>query len=351
MDDKYNPFRNMTGIEDEAYFFNRTKETSQLLENAQNQISCSVVGGRKVGKTSLAKYIMRLTDRDPHWVKRPWIYLHSEWFVNYTRSEFFRLLLQQIAARVSFRSDTRLDWAAFLDSKEIIPVDVDAKLRELTTLGIYPVVIIDEFEMTLKNSHFDYGFYGVLRSFSPKLTYVTITEKTLDRLQYTKASTATSPFFNIFVVIPVEIFSSQDAQGLLMQLSLMGEHPFSVQDIEFLMDLSGCHPFFLQRAGFYLFKLRTAILEIDTEKIYAAVETEFCNETLLHYRFYWDNLTPEKQAVLKKIASAGYLGKEELTAAERSYAVELAQEALVVEREAGYHIVSRALRQFIVNAN
>ena len=54
-----NPFFYPGAIRDPVYFYNRQKETKQILERLGKGQSISVIGPRKIGKTSLLFHISR----------------------------------------------------------------------------------------------------------------------------------------------------------------------------------------------------------------------------------------------------------------------------------------------------
>jgi hypothetical protein len=275
-----------------------------------------------------------------------------------TKSGFWQLLLRELGTRLielpeEYRRDIDLDLESLLQPwDEILAAELGTKLRQLalTSKGIKPVIVMDEFESTIDNPHLDYGFYGALRSFNSELTYVTVTQSPLHRLRYRSPSTITSPFFNIFVEIPVELFSPENARRLLLKLSSLGETPFSPGDIEFLIGLAGCHPFFLQRAGYYLFELRSGKgSRAERTEVYRDVERSFYQEARGHFQYFWDGLDAERKTALKRASEGGSFTKESLAELERIALVDLAEQSFVSESKEGYQVFSRAFGQFIRN--
>jgi len=358
MTEKHNPFFNMGPIEDPRYFVNREKEVRKLLQYVGSQMSCSIVGSRKIGKSSLVKQAMRLaTDPDytaTHLRKCVWVYLNFDQMLSITKLGFWKELLKRLGAALNDLPEERregidVDWEHLFQSETIAASKIDARLRELASRGIKPIIVMDEFEGVVRNPNLDYSFYGELRALAPQLTYVTVTQRPLHSLECYRRSTSTSPFFNIFVILPVRLFSLESARELFERLSCLGGNPYSPDDIEFLIDLAGCHPFFLQQAGYQLFDICSKDKpHLEHEDAYQAVENEFQLQARPHFESFWPKLSQHQKSLLQRIAEVGGLGKSSLSPPEKIVLYELEDHALVssVDKE-NYRVLSRAFDEFV----
>jgi hypothetical protein len=355
MIEKRNPFFNMGSIEDPRYFVNRDKEIRRLLQYTGNRMSCSIVGSRKIGKSSLVKQARRLVaSNGPVGVRKCfWVYLNFDQMASVNRSGFWKELLKRLSIALEElpgvgTEDIDVDWEGLFQSGTPDAFEVEAYLGKLVARDVNPIVVMDEFERAVCNPNLDYSFYGELRALVPRLTYVTVTQRQLHRLEYSRSSVRTSPFFNVFVVLPVRLFSVGGAERLLLYLSSLGGIPYSPEDIEFLIDLAGCHPFYLQQAGYQLFeRYRDGSLS-DQEEAYQSAEDEFRLQVRSHFEYLWSKLDRDQRALLQGIAKAGSLSKDSLSPSERILLYELEDCALISETSEGsYGVCSRIFSEFV----
>jgi serine/threonine protein kinase len=115
--------------------------------------------------------------------------------------------------------------------------------------------------------------------------------------------------------------------------------PFSQPEIDFLYELAGPHPFFLNIAASYLYTMRQE--PISETELLAKVEKRYKAEAEDHYRYLWDQLDQREQGTLR------YLG-----AASPDEVRKLELKSLIMETENGrFQPFSRAFSEFLARAN
>jgi serine/threonine-protein kinase len=255
-----NPFTYGNPISDPRRFFGREHEIELIfsrLRNAEFE-SSSLVGERRIGKTSLLNY---LADRD---VRRRYDLLPGTHMFVYvdlqmmnlgvTQVRLWQRLLRQMGrvcqdstvhqAIDEIRQQDAIDNFALADLFDI----VDEKNQ-------YVVFLLDEFEKVTENPNFDTDFFYGLRSLAIQhhLALVTSSRRELIELCHSDAIRS-SPFFNIFANINLGLFTENEARDLI-DTSLAGTGvEFSEDIVQMIFRVAGFHPYFLQVACYNAFE-------------------------------------------------------------------------------------------------
>jgi tRNA A-37 threonylcarbamoyl transferase component Bud32 len=304
-----NPFFNRQRITDPAYFSGREREVEALYSAIATRQSRSIVGERKMGKSSLLTHLsypdsLRQHGFDPE--KFVFIYVDLEGMANIAYDEFWPEILDRIELALPEGQDALQEMVADLAAQaEVRFMQVRRLLRRVERAGLTVVMMLDEFESLAGNSAFSSSFYGELRSLAGELgvVYLTASKRSLYDLTYQHADTLSSPFFNIFSEEQLGLLSVGEAEGLLTQLSgLAGQRPFLPQHISDLIQLAGPHPFFLNLAGSYLYDLRRE--PITDNELMEAIHRRFKAEAEDHYRYLWNQLDEPEQAGLRLVGTA-----------------------------------------------
>lgn len=301
------PFFNRQRITDPAYFFGRRRELERLYSAVATRQCVSVVGERKLGKSSLLTHLadpaaLRAFGFDPdHYV---FVYLDLESLASARRDDFWVELLDPIATRLP-PGDLAQAIQRLIDAGEVRFLNARRALRRLRDAGYELVLMLDEFESLARNAHFEPDFYGELRSLAGELGIVILTaaKRSLYDLTYEHSSTLSSPFFNIFSELPLGLMPEADVRAMLIELSARSGAAFCDEEVAFAVELAGPHPFFAQIAGGHL---------VDTPgrgsprspEIYDLIRKRFAAEAEDHYRYLWASLSPDEQAVLLRLGSA-----------------------------------------------
>jgi len=130
-------------------------------------------------------------------------------------------------------------------------------LSSATGAGIWPVVCLDEFEQLTKNpQEFSDVLYNSWRSLisASRIAFVTASQTSLDRLS--RGGKLTSPFFNVFMLVPLGEFTPEEAR-VLVDRGRTCDRPFSDKECQGILKLAGRHPCRLQVACSLLYEAKT----------------------------------------------------------------------------------------------
>lgn len=297
-----NPFYSRQRITEPACFFGRQGEIERLYSAVITHQCRSIVGERKLGKSSLLTAVARpeLMQRyglDPG--RTLFLYLDLEGMASAEREEFWIELLDRLAVTLP-PGNLQEQAERLLERGGLRFTTVRRLLRRVRDAGLDLVLSLDEFEGLTRNPNFEPDFYGELRSLAGELgiVYLSASKRSLYELTYHHTDTLSSPFFNIFSEITLGLLPDDEALGLLETLSAQGEGPgFCEEEVELALDLAGPHPFFLQIAGYHLYEL-PGRGEPKFPDMYDRAARRYNAEAEDHYRYLWSQLSADEQQAL-----------------------------------------------------
>ncbi len=309
-----NPFFSRQRIRDLDCFHGRHREIESLYSAIITHQCRSIVGERKLGKSSLLTAVahpamMERYDLDPS--RTLFLYLDLEGMASAEREDFWIEVLDRLSAVL--QPGHLLDQVEqLLDGRMLRFTMVRRLLRRVRDAGLDLVLTLDEFEGLTHNPNFEPDFYGELRSLAGELgiVYLTASKRGLYELTYHHTDTLSSPFFNVFSELVLGLMPQEEARGLLATLSQQGQGPgFCEEEIDLALELAGPHPFFLQIAGFHLYEL-PGRGEPQIPDVYDRAARRFTAEAEDHYRYIWSQLSDdEKQALLSPNAASESMRK------------------------------------------
>ncbi|MBN1936704.1 MAG: serine/threonine protein kinase [Anaerolineae bacterium] len=309
-----NPFFSRQRITDLNLFCGRRREIEELYSAVITRQCRSIVGERKMGKSSLLTAIaqpamMRRFGLDPD--RYLVLYLDMEGMSSATRDDFWFEVVDRLSVALP-AGWLRQSAGQLLDDNAIRFMAVRRLLRRVRDENLNLALMLDEFEGLASNERFEPDFYGELRSLAGEMgvVYITASKRGLYELTYQHSSTLSSPFFNIFSEMPLGLMPDADARALLQQLSSLGDgSAFCEQEIAKALALAGPHPFFCQIAGHYFYELPNRG-QGHSEAVYDQAVRRYDAEAEDHYRYLWAQLSDdEQQALLFPAQAAGSMRK------------------------------------------
>jgi hypothetical protein len=337
-----NPFFHRGPIRQGEYFCGRTDEISQSLSLLRNGQNVSLVGQRRIGKTSLLFHVadpVVFEARGLHQGEHLFVYLDGTELGRLSPEQVLGLLLNRLAATLSAASC----------SVELAPAPPDGLsyrdfrgvILKVTEAGLKPIYLFDEFESLADNPYLDPRFFSGLRALSSQfdLSFVTASCESLLRLTYANAETLSSPFFNTFANLRLGLFAASEARSMVETLAIRAGLDLPSQTIDRILRLAGPHPLLLQIAAFHA-------VELWGEEGWCADDDaewrrRFLAETESHFEYYWRHLADDDRYAL------AILPLSQQDEAQQEAIRRLEQACLIRRDQQGYTYLSAAFEEFV----
>jgi len=345
-----NPFTYGNPISDPARFFGRKREVEQVFSRLRNVEfeSSSLVGERRIGKTSLLNYVAHPQVRhsqglDPN--KYIFVYIDLQ-MVNrdMTPMRLWQRLLRQMERACQ---DVEIKHM-LAKTREIEQIDTFALADVFDSVDEkdqYVVFLLDEFENVTENQNFGPDFFYGLRSLAihHHLSLITSSRRELIDLCHSEAIRS-SPFFNIFANINVRLFTDAEARSLINLSLVETDISFTDAEMETIFRIAGYHPYFLQAACYFLFDAYSRSFVPD-ERI-TFLNKAFLEEATPHLDDYWHNSNDQEKIVLTALA---LLRQQQRKIGERAFSIKQLQDLYTRSPQTLSHLEKRGL--LVVGAN
>ena len=210
--DLKNPYMNRVMIQNIEEFYGRGAEVEKIYSRigSSRPQSISIVGERRIGKSSLLNYIYHPANRLKY-LKRPDEYVFI--FIDFQEKrginipEFFSIIYEALFEE--FHGNLKLSVEPNYEGfKKIISTFEDN--------GLKLILLFDEFELITKNTNFNSEFYSFCRSIANNfnVAYIVSSGRNLQTLCHSR-EISDSPFFNIFSNLTVSQFTRTEAISLI----------------------------------------------------------------------------------------------------------------------------------------
>lgn len=269
MDTMENPFFNRKRITDSRYFVGRETEIKRIFRAIKTGQSLSIVGPRRIGKSSLLTHVYNPEVRAKHKVdeKHILVYINCQELTGeVTQTDVYQKLGRELINVSGLKLTRELPQVTnFLLLQQLI--------KQIADEGKSIVFLLDEFEILASNGTnldnndaLDADFFSQLRALSETqpVIYLTASHETLYDLSYRDKSVLGSPFFNIFPLLRLGLMTTHEAQLLITTLLRLGSSiQFNEADFQFVRHCAGTHPFFIQIVSDLLFEVKLSYGEVS----------------------------------------------------------------------------------------
>jgi len=218
-----NPYQAGGRLRDPRHFVGRESELRQILSRIANMDSVSVVGPRRIGKSSLLHHIVASGQQR----------LNESYHFHYldlqpldSAEEFYKLACEVIVGK---RGRIYEDLKTAIEGKKI-------------------VLCLDEFEKSVE-ADFGAEFFDEMRSLAQtgNLALVIATKAPLNQI-HLRYQGLTSGFPNIFTKVEIGELTEADARALIAKPDC-----FDPQETDFIINLAGRHPYWISFASALLY--------------------------------------------------------------------------------------------------
>lgn len=297
-----NPFYHRRAIRKREDFFGRKQELTTVFNRLRNMESVSLIGERRVGKTS---FLFHLADPvtqteyglEPNQYLLPYVNFQAHMASN--QSGFWHFILDDLVWRVG-AAEAAVD--RLRNQEDITPLDIARLLRDLKRGGVTLIFLFDEFDSAAENPNFDLAFFNGLRSLANSyrynVGYVIASQRSLQDLQFEEKILG-SPFFNFFTPVFLGLFTEEEAKEAI---TVPAEGSFSQHDVYLALRYGGRHPFFQQLACLHLFDAyQTGRTGTEKEK-QDYLEARLREDVTSHFTYYWGHSGDSEKIALTMLA-------------------------------------------------
>ncbi|HSM23647.1 MAG TPA: AAA-like domain-containing protein [Anaerolineaceae bacterium] len=358
-----NPFTYGNPIRSPERFFGRTEELRQIVNRLRSSAheSTSIVGERRIGKTSLLKHLDNQSVAEQLGLSKDEfciIYMDFQGLTDITPERFWQRILQKMERAICLPEI--VPEIKELRSQQTFDLfDLEDLFATIADNGLTMVLLLDEFEYVTQNTNFGSDFFGGLRTLAihHNLPLITATRRELVDLCHSDELKG-SPFFNIFANIVLRPFLHAEVELLLEGYLKESGLTFDEQENELIWKLGGGYPFFTQMAANYLFEAK--INGVEGKANLQEVVRNFDTQSDPHYQYMWSHTNESEKITLLTVIALNRQKPSEKTqpnlgniAAIYSRAhldiPELVKHGLLIEnRQAGlYHILSPSFERWI----
>ncbi len=341
-----NPYFNRIAIKDPQYFFGRLEEIQYLISLLRNCQSCSIVGPRRSGKSSLINYISHidaLTKYNLNPEDYIFVPIDLEGLGELTQSEFFTMIIEEIRNRTN-NSNLRGSIEKLLTQEEVRFLDIKNIMREITNLNKNVIFLFDEFELITNNKNLDCNFYSGLRNLANTFNVAYITSSHVPLLDLTLSQeTLGSPFFNFFTQIELGLLDDKGVNDLITIPSQNNGIVFPKNVIEFVKNTAGSHAFFIQILCYHTFQWLIDKGSISDNNL-IELKDIFLSEARSHFQYFWNHLSEPEQNVLTTLCAEPEVNLSDL---DKPLLKGLAKKTILTFKNERYEIFSNSFGEFI----
>jgi hypothetical protein len=296
-----NPFTFGNPIRDPQRFYGRSQEIRQIVNRLLSSAheSTSIVGERRIGKTSLLNYLS-----DPRAAeslgltpdKYCLVYVDFQGLTDITPLRFWQRVLGKMAQSIC-DENLKASLQALSQQGNFDLFDLEDTFEKSQQYGLTHVLLLDEFEYVTQNPNFKPDFFGGLRALAIHhgVALIPATRRDLMDLCHSEEIKG-SPFFNIFANVVLRPFTHTEVNELVDGYTHGFEFPFSPSERKMVLELGGGYPFFVQMAGYYLFEGKSQGLEPNALRNY--VVSSFDQQAEAHFNYLWTHCSDSERIAL-----------------------------------------------------
>lgn len=303
-----NPFTFGNPIKDPARFIGRKTEIRQIVNRLLSSAheSTSIIGERRMGKTSLLAYLANQEIATGFGLtpdKFCPVYVDFQGLTDITPQRFWQRIFKKMTR--SIRDENLIPAIKEIsDLDEFDLFDLEDLFEAINDKGLTTILFMDEFEYVTQNPNFRGDFFGGLRALAIHhgLALVPATRRELVDLCHSEELKG-SPFFNIFANVVLRPFDRVDVDEMIREYLKDTEFLCSTKDQDFIWELGGGYPFFVQMAGHYLIEGKQQGL--DGNALNTFTVSHFNEQADSHYMYLWSHSSESEKITALVLLTLG----------------------------------------------
>jgi hypothetical protein len=298
-----NPFIYGPPITDPLQFIGRRDQLHQIYGYLTASKNVLVVGGRRIGKTSLLKVLSQ-----PQFAvangfdvqKVTFAYVDFQEFpIQATSVDFWRFVFNKLMPQPE-PGAWQAELETVLTGRHVEIADISRLLDEISRSGLKVVLLLDEIEYFSRHPALDTNLFGTMNMLC-SLGRINVIAA-CHREPASESIESDIDFFESLSVIRLPCFIHHEAEELVYRSLQKVNAGFEFEPAEFdlAFQLSGGYPFFFQMACSYLFDAYQSGQVLPERLKY--VQTEIAKEMAQHFRYFWEASTDQEQQILQLMA-------------------------------------------------
>lgn len=269
-----NLFDNPTTLRDPEHFIGRREQLERIFGLIKARQNVSLVGPRRIGKTSLLTCLKNSR-------------IQQQYHFDGSGFRFLYLDLQKrsLKARVDFFDEVHRTVKEYAQAQGYTVAEgydkddeFNALLYEFQRRDLYPVLMLDTFDEIIQYQPVSENVFSFLRSQGTggNLSYIIASVETLNEIfrKLLLGNGRPSPFPNIFATTRLTSFTLQEAETMLIETSARGGLRFTEEEVNWVVQMAGTHPFLIQQVATLLFEEKRARDEEEADYDYIQREVQ-----------------------------------------------------------------------------
>ena len=319
-----NPYSYDPMVTDPKMFFGREEELRTLYTRLRTMQSTSIVGLRRIGKSSL---LYRLVQTVRGELGQNYLPLYID--LQDARYRTVVGFVTAVAGALNERMGGLLDVGGVTDMAGFTGL-----VERLRDNGVCPILCLDEFEELIQHpQEFGDDFLEGLRALGSHGKLSLVTASRIPLADLIQKQGLTSPFFNIFSQIELGLLEPEAARAL-RRVPFEREGVILTPEEEALVEeLAGRHPFYLQMACHHLYEAQAEPADRRAD----LVRERFNRDAKPHFQQLWEHLDNEAKAALKMV-----VGEAVRTSQSERLLQRLARLGLVEKEDGKWQVFSSA---------
>jgi len=265
-------------------FYNRREEIEAAIGFIKRLQSFSVIGERRIGKTSFLKNILSREVLQAYGID-----IETHVVACLGLSSFHKIskesLISTIAKRIAEQTHIETNSANIFD-------EFKTCIKNLASNGKNLIIALDEFEVIapILVDNFSHWLRFIFQE--ENVVAITASQTTVRELEISGG--AASPLFNIFGNIFLGLFGRSETENMILEMFQKGGIGLEEEENTFLADLSGGNPYLIQLLGYYGYEEKKRSRGIIPEKF----KESMVFHTNDQFESCWRHLTKDEKKFL-----------------------------------------------------
>jgi len=264
-------------------FYDREEEIETAIGFIKSLQSFSVVGERRIGKTSFLKYLLSRETLADHGIDPEQyvaVYCATDSLYEIEKD----MLIMTIVEKIEEHIQTEVECADVFDKLRALVENLASNDKNL-------IIALDELEIIAPLlDDFSYWLRFIFQS--SNVVAITASQTTVGELS---PDSAASPLFNIFGNLTLGLFSREQTEDMINSMFRKGGKKLRKSEISLLADLSGGNPYLIQLLGFFYYNKK-----MDRDEFIRKMLDQ-ANDML---ESYWNHLSEEEKEFLLSIEAS-----------------------------------------------